>query len=189
MGGAEHDVPPRRADTEPTCVVLEMMAHVELVQALAEPAAWAMVMESKMRHVVGEVSPEKPCADRPRKRCPQNQNEEHEKCRRERQRERGRKDEALGIVRVLVVDAVDDPVHACPQTAPGLEVEHSAVEPILDERPEEVAADDAKQDLGDREPAESENREDHDRGAEDQHGDSGVHARDSVDRSRLEERW
>src|SRR4051812_22735499 len=56
MHGAEHAIPVRRADPEAALVVLEVMAHVQLPQPLADPRARRVVMQVVMDHVVSEIT-------------------------------------------------------------------------------------------------------------------------------------
>ena len=53
---AEHVVPERRADAEAARVVLEVVAHVQLAQALPEARLRAVVMQVVMHHVVDQVA-------------------------------------------------------------------------------------------------------------------------------------
>ena len=49
---------------------------------------------------------------------------------------------------MLVVDAMDDPVHARSDPTVGLEVEDDAVQPILEQRPQRIAAGEQSDRLG-----------------------------------------
>src|SRR5687767_889568 len=63
---AEDVVPPRGADAEPAAVVLEVVAHVELAQALARARPRLVVMKVVVRHVVQQVAAEEAGAERER---------------------------------------------------------------------------------------------------------------------------
>ena len=106
---------------------------------------------------------------------------------RERDAHRRRHDEPERVVRVVVVDAVDDPVEPGADALLGLEVEDQPVHPVLGERPEDVAAEHQADHLNRRRLAASADRErDHDRRHEDDQRDHRMDAREPVEEVRVE---
>ena len=87
---------------------------------------------------------------------------------------------------MVMVDAVNDPVQARSDPALGLEVEGEAVDGVLAQRPEDVAADGAADRLEHGDPLQREDRERHDRGHEEQRHNDRVNARQLVEDARLE---
>ena len=85
---------------------------------------------------------------------------------------------------MIVVDAVDDPVQARTDALLGLEVEHDPVQPVLGQRPEQVAAEDPH----DRPPARaadhSLDQQDRDHRTEQDRRHGRMHARELVEQSR-----
>ena len=86
---------------------------------------------------------------------------------------------------MVVVDAVDHEVHPAPEVVVGLEVEHDPVQPVLRQRPEEVAAGDP----GQRDHAgatEAEHGQQADRGPEQDQRDERMDPGEEVQEVRLE---
>src|SRR6185503_19526781 len=63
-GGAEHVVPPWRADAETARVVLEVVAHVQRAEPFAGARLRDVVVEVVVRHVVQQVAGEEAGAER-----------------------------------------------------------------------------------------------------------------------------
>src|SRR5258708_74631 len=68
--GSENDIPPRRTDTKPPLIVLEMMTHVQLPQPTPDLAFRSGVMQSEMHRVVHHVTGEETATHTPAKRQP-----------------------------------------------------------------------------------------------------------------------
>ena len=141
-----------------------------------------------MDHVVREVAREEPGADPGGVAGAEDQVEDPEHDRPQRHAHGGRHHQAQGIVRVVVVDAVDDPVHPRAETVLGLEVEHDPVQPVLEQRPQRVAADrqrDRRRDARARELPRG--QQDHG-GREDQHRHAGCTRERTSSSARVEHR-
>ena len=138
---AEHVVPERGAHAEALRVVLEVVAHVQLAHELAEPGARAVVMHVVVRHVVHQVAGEEARREDVRPRGAEHEHEQPPEAERERDAHRRRHHEPERVVRMVVVDAVDDPVEPGAESVLGLEVEDQPVHPVLGERPEDVAGE------------------------------------------------
>src|SRR5215210_4532681 len=121
--GAEHVVPERGADAEAACVVLEVVAHVELPHHLPEARLRTVVVQEVVRHVVDEVAEQEPGREDAPLRRAHHQHEQPEEPGRQRHAHRRRHHEAQRVVRVVVVHAVDDPVEAGAEPRVRLEVE------------------------------------------------------------------
>ena len=138
---AEDVVPERGAHAEALRVVLEVVAHVQLAHELAEARARPVVMHVVVRHVVHQVAGEEAGREDVRPRGPEHEHEQPPEAERERDAHRRRHDEPQRVVRMVVVDAVDDPVEPRAEALLGLEVEDEPVHPVLGERPEDVAGE------------------------------------------------
>src|SRR5437660_5423400 len=136
----EHDVPVRDARAEAALVVFEVVAHVELAEPAPDPALGMGVMQREVQHVVEQVPGEESGAGSGAELGAEDGDEERPEPRGERQREGGWENEPHGIVRVVVVDAVDHPVQAGAEPVLRLEMKDRAVAPVLAESPEAVAA-------------------------------------------------
>jgi hypothetical protein len=87
---------------------------------------------------------------------------------------------------VVVVHAVDDPVQPRAEPLLGLEVEDHAVDPVLRQRPEEVAAHEQADHRKGGDALRGEHDQDHDRRHEDEHRHGRVDARQLVEQFVLE---
>ena len=98
----------------------------------------AEVVDVVVEHVVRQVSGEEAGANARGVAFAEHdiQRAEHERS--ERNAHRGWHHQAQRVVGVVVVDAVDDPVHPRPDPVLGLEVEHEAVQPVLEQRPQRI---------------------------------------------------
>ena len=161
-GGAEDRVPPRSADAEAALVVLEVVAHVQLVQALPDPAARLPVMEREVEHVVEEIAREEAGADGKSERGAEDGDEDREEPGRERDRDDRWHDEPQWIARMIVVHAVKDPVEPRPELTLRLQVEHHPVDPVLAERPERIPTEERKRGLPETAAPHPEHRQDDD---------------------------
>ena len=92
-------------------------------------------------HVVGEIAGQEAGAEGERAVGAEHEPERRVEDQRQRHRGGGRHDEPQRVVRVVVVDAVDHPVQPRADPVLGLEVEDHAVDPVLGERPQQVAAE------------------------------------------------
>ena len=139
--GAEDVVPVRARHAEAALVVLEVVAHVQLAQP---PPDGACADGDGAR---GSGSCRRP-GSRPGSR-PRTASTRGRRARarttapndeRERHGGRRRHDEPQRVVGMVVVDAVDHPVQPGADPVLGLEVEDDAVQPVLRQRPDGVAA-------------------------------------------------
>ena len=185
----EHAVPVRRADPEARLVVLEVMAHVQLAQPPPDGGPRPVVVHRVMDHVVGQVAGQEPGAEGERVVAAQHEPEQPGEQQRERDAGRRRHHEPHRVVGMIVVDAVDHPVQARAEPALGLEVEDDAVEPVLHQRPDGVAAHDE----GERvERADARDPEDQQRGDDGEVEDDGhrrMHPREPIQQRGAEHRW
>ena len=122
-----------------------------------------------------------------RPRGAEHQDEQGPEAERQREADRRRHHEPERIVRMVVVDAVDDPMEPRADAVLGLEVEHEAVHPVLGQRPEDVAPEHEADDLQcGRLPARADHEQRDDRGHEDDDRDHRMHPRKPVQQVRLE---
>jgi probable F420-dependent oxidoreductase len=188
--GAEHCVPDRGGDPEPEAVVLEVMAHVLLAQALADLAAGDEVMQPVVGVVVDEVAGDEAAEQREGQRGAEDEHEEAEEERGKGDAGPGRHHQPQAVVRVVVVDAVDDEVHPPAEGVLRLPVKELAVKPVLaqgpDEDPRHHQRDDLERSLAVTGP-EHGHRGDH--GHEDDRGHRRVDPREEVEKPVLEQRW
>jgi hypothetical protein len=90
---------------------------------------------------------------------------------------------------MVVVDAVDHPVQAHPELAvERLEVEDRAVQPVLEQRPEDVARHEQHEALHGPHAAQARHEQDGDDGHEDQRRDRRVDTRERIQQPALEHR-
>ncbi len=139
-----------------------------------------------MGHVVGEVTGYKAGAERRRVVGADHEVERGDDDHADRNAHRGGHDEAHRVVWVVVVDAVDDPVKACADPILGLEVKDDPVQPVLEERPRQVAADEEAGEDEHGEMLKGEDREHNDRRREDDHRHRRMHAREEVEQAGVE---
>ena len=148
-------------------------SRISLPSARARP----VVVHVVVGHVVDQVAGEEAGGEDVRPGRAEDEHEQPVEAERERHAHRRRHHEPQRIVRVVVVDAVDDPVEARADALLGLEVEDDPVQPVLGERPEEVAADDQPEHLQrGRLTAGADHEQDDDRGHEDQRRHDRVNA-------------
>ncbi len=165
-----------------------MVPHVQLTQPLRDAVFRVRVMQGEMQHVVEEIPREEARGDRPRERQLEGHREEEPEERAERHRHRRRHHEPHRVVRMIVMHAVHEEVQAGAEPVIRLEVEDDAVDPVLAERPDSVAAEQAEKRLQHAHVVERANREDRDRRSEDERDDGWVHACEAIERPRFEER-
>ena len=134
--GAEDGVPERRGDAVAVAVVLEVVAHVLLAQPLAEVGLRHEVVHVVVRVVVDEVAGDEAAEEREGGRGAEDQREGEEEEGRQRDRHRGGHHQPQLVVGVVVVDAVDDEVHAAAEGVVGLPVEDEPVQPVLGQGPD-----------------------------------------------------
>lgn len=154
---------------------------MKLAQPFAHPPSRAPVMQEEVEGVVNDVPEVETRADRPgtwRSERRDEQSEEHE---RERDRERRRQDEPPGVIRMVVMHAVDHPVQSLAQTMIGLEMEDRPVSPVLAERPEQISGDRCRQRSFGTHPRPAEHREQRNDRQEDQRRRRGVRPRQTVE--------
>ena len=185
---AEHAVPVRRADAEAALVVLEVVAHVQLPQPAPDARARRVVVHVVVDHVVGQVAGQEAGAERGRVRR-----------RRARARRARRTTSASGTLAAGGMTSRSGSfgwswwtpwIIQCsraPMPVLGLEVEDDAVQPVLGERPDGVAAEHERRGSRRRRRARSPvSEQDGDDGREDQDRYGGVHAREAVQQRGLE---
>ena len=170
MPSCEDRVPPGSAHAEAAIVVLEVVAHVELVQPAAETASRSPVMKRVVEHVVEQVSEEEPRGGRHPGARSERADEQREEAGGERDRDDGRHHGPERIVGVVVVDAVEDPVQPRAEPALRFEMEDRAVDPVLGEGPERISPEEAESRLPQRKASERECAENDDRGAKNSSG-------------------
>jgi hypothetical protein len=105
------------------------------------------VVHVVVRVVVDEVPGDEPREDRIGGRGSEDQREAPEEERRQRNADRGWHHEPQLVVRVVVVDAVDDEVHAAPEVVVRLPVEDQPVQPVFGQRPDPEARNGEKEEL------------------------------------------
>ena len=160
--------------------------------ALAQPApqrpARTEVVQVVVRHVIRQVTGVEARRDAGRVTVSESHVEEPEQQRRERHAHGRRHDQPQRIVGMVVVHAVDDPVQARTQSLLRFEVKHEPVQPVLEQRPQRIAA--GRQTHRDRHALHREppRGHHHDQRREDQDGHDRVHARERVQQARLEHR-
>ena len=137
--GAEDAVPERRRDAVGRAVVLEVVAHVVLAQPAPQSPARPGVVDVEVGEVVGQVAREEARAEAQRGARGQHEVEREHEDRAQRQRGGRRHHEPQGVVRMVVVDAVEHPVQPGPDAALGCVVEDDAVQPVLRQRPGQIA--------------------------------------------------
>ena len=135
---AKDRVPPGRADPEPSFLVFEMVAHMQLVQPSTDPPAWPRVVKGVMKHVVAQIADEKSCCHAPRVRKPHNDHKKGRKTESKRHSHDRRHYKASGVVRMVVMDAMADPMHPNTEVARRLEMEQLSMRPVLAQSPEPV---------------------------------------------------
>ena len=108
--GAEDVIPERCADAVAALVVLEVVAHVQLAQAPAQPRLGPVVVHVVMQHVVAQVSAQEARAEGQERRAAEHQVEAVDEQRGQRDAQRRRHDQPHRVVGMVVVHAVDDPV-------------------------------------------------------------------------------
>src|SRR5665811_805629 len=133
---AEDDVPEGGGDAVAEAVVLEVVAHVMLALALATVRLGHEVVHVVVRVVVEEVAGDEAAEERVRGGRAEDQGEGEEEERRQRDRDGRRHHQPQLVVGVVVVDAVDDEVHAPPEGVVGLPVEDQPVQPVLRQCPD-----------------------------------------------------
>jgi hypothetical protein len=170
-------------------VVLEVVAHVLLAQALAELGLRRVVVHVVVRVVVGQVADDEPGEERESVGHPEDQGEEAEEDRGEGDARGGRHHEPHRVVRVVVMDAVDHEVEAVAARELRLPVEHEAVEPVLGRGPDHDAGGDQQRRRQTREPAvDSDPRARDDHRDEDDRREGGVNSGEEVEEAALEHR-
>ncbi len=107
---------------------------------LPERAAGAEVVDVVVGHVVREIAGEEPSSQPGRVRGAEEQVQDPEHSRPQGHAHRRWHDQTQRIVRVIVVDAVDDPVQPRADALLRFEVEHDPVQPVLEQCPQRVAA-------------------------------------------------
>ncbi len=106
-----------------------------------ERATRAEVVDVVVDHVVGEVAGEESSAESGRIASAEDQKEDPEHERPQRDADRRWHHQAQRVVRMIVVDAVDDPVHPRAEALLRLEVEDDPVQPVLEQRPQRIAGE------------------------------------------------
>src|SRR4051794_29271120 len=137
--GSHDRVPERRGDTEAVAVVLEVMAHVMGAQRLPELGPRHVMVQVVVHVVIGEVAEDESREDREGMRRAEDQHVETEEQRRQGDADGGGHDEPHRVVRMVVMDAVDDEVETVAPAELRLPVEEQAVEPVLGQRPDPEA--------------------------------------------------
>jgi len=159
-----------------------VVAHVQLAQpALERGARLAVVVQRVVQHVVDEVAGEEAGRDRPGHRRAEDQHEREHEQRRQWDRHGRRHDQSQRIVGMVVVDAVHHPVQPRADAVLRLEMEDAAVDPVLAEGPEEVAAGDLDQRRPDRRLRQRQDHEHRHRRSEDQRRHRRMDARELVE--------
>ena len=137
--GSEDRIPERRANSEGSVVVLEVVAHVKLAQLATERGLRTVMVHVVMEHVVEEVTGEEPAPkDQPRAAWKDSPKEQQEAAR-EGDAGRGWHDQSKRIVWVVVVDAVDHEVESMRPFVVSVKVEDETMKPIFGECPEKPA--------------------------------------------------
>src|SRR3954453_12342558 len=182
----EDVVPERGAYAKAARVVLEVMAHVQLVKQVAKTGPRLLVVHVVVRHVVGQIPREEAGSEEVSVRHPDREHEEPVEDGGQRHADRGWHYQPHRVIGMVVVHAVDDPVKPGAQSALGLEVENQAVHPALGERPQHITAQDPCGDLqrGRARLSQPEEQRD-DRGEDDRRHDR-VHTRETIETVGLE---
>ena len=126
-----------------------MVAHVLLAQLLAGRRLRDVMVKVVVGVVVGQVAGDEAREEGIGRGGPEDQGEQPEEQGRERDADRRRHDQPERIVRVVVVDAVDDEVEPAAERVVGLPVEDEPVQPVLGERPDQQAGEEQAGDLED----------------------------------------
>ena len=105
-------------------------------QLLAELSLRHVMVQVVMRVVVGQVAEDESGEGREGLRRPEDEHVQAEKDGRERDADRRGHDQPHRVVRVVMVDAVDDEVETVAAGEPRLPVEDQAVEPVLGHGPD-----------------------------------------------------
>ncbi len=119
-------------------MILEVVPHVQLAEAMSHSVLRAPVMEQEMEGVVDHVTEVEPGRYAPGDRCPEYDDEESEECQCQGNREGWWENQSPWIVWMIVVNAMDHPVHSSSDPRFGLEMEDGPVSPVLAKCPEEV---------------------------------------------------
>ncbi len=135
---AEDRVPPGGADPEPSFLVFEMVTHMQLVQPSTDAPAWPRVVKGVMKHVVAQIADEESCCHAPRVRKPHNDHKKGRKTESERHSHDRRHHKPSWVVRMIVMDAMADPMHPDTEVARRLEMEQLSMRPVLAQSPEPV---------------------------------------------------
>ncbi len=141
-----------------------------------------------VHHVVDQVPQEESGAEAGGVARAHDEVHDAEDDRPQRDRDGRRHHQAHRVVGVVMVDAVDDPVHPCSQTVLGLEVEDEPVQPVLEQGPDRIAGGEQKHHRADAHLREAPGGHQHDGRHEDHHRDGRVHARERIQDARLEHR-
>ena len=146
----------------------------------------AVVVHVVMEHVVGEIARQETGAEREVSGIAGHQVEAVDEQRGQGDAHRGGHYQPHRIVGMVVVDPVDDPMQSGADAAVGLEMEHDAVQPVLGQRPEQVAAEQVE----DGQPAcatdHALHEHERDRRPEQDRRHARVHARELVEQVRIE---
>ena len=126
-----------------------MVAHVVLAQLLPELGLRHEVVDVVVGVVVDQVA-EDEAGEEGEAGVAEDQPEGEQEEPRQRDRDRGRHHQAHAVVRVVVVDAVDDEVHTATDRVVGLPVEDEAVQPVLGQGPDRCSGQGQQDQLPDR---------------------------------------
>src|SRR6266852_704465 len=139
--GPEDVVPQRRGDAIPHGGRLEVMDEVVLAHPLPDRGAGHRVVQVVVRQVVPDVSGDQAREERVVQVHAQRRLEREPEQERDDRGHRGRHHQTVGVVGVVVVDAMDQPRGVALPLDPAvrLPVEDPAVQDVLEERPAEHA--------------------------------------------------
>src|SRR5947209_8300379 len=129
-----------------------MVALVIFLLPLTDAALHRKVVGGVMHHVVKKITGEKPgkCSRRDAAEEDEEQTAEHE-C--ERNADNRRHDQATGVFRVIVMDAVQQKMELLSPAARRLIMKNPAMHRVFHERPNENAEHEETEDEAEREPA------------------------------------
>jgi hypothetical protein len=140
-----------------------------------------------MNHVVAEISEEQTC-ERGGRQASENPEEKSVKHDGERDADDWRHDQPAGILRIIVVHAVNQKVQFLSPSAPGFIMENAPVHNVFDQRPDEEAEREQPGGSPDRQPTLSDRQIEHvaDRRHVDHQRSHRVHVREELHEVALE---